>query len=440
MIGVIGSEDSVRHILGVAEREGRNTQLVARSYAAPSEAARLAAEIDELCTVILFTGRVPYEIALAQTTLNATALYVPYTALDLYRCMVLLALDNEGAFPRLSIDTIDRHIVAETFHEVGVVAPEHLYPLDDLISRQADLGSMMVEFHRTRFAAGDVDVCVTCMSSVRDQLVAEGIPVMRVLTTDSSVRDSLAHASMTSQLQRSESAQVAVVTIAIDGAEEEGPTAAAAGLETELADIVDGRLVTGDIGRAIVTTRGALERELRNARLSTVRAALEAIPAWMGVGFGHSLPQAEQNSTYARTVARATHSHHEVFPDGSTRPLTDSVARVLQTRTTNARMQALRQNGGLGPLTLSRLQAALASLGRDDVTARELGQAYGVEPRSARRLLAALQRAGVAVPLGAHAAPRAGRPQVVYKIDLKSLVDLGSPSADAENLESTTVH
>jgi hypothetical protein len=424
--------------LSVAERIGHHKRLVPRSYVSPLEAADLATEIDGVCDVILFTGRVPYQIALAQASLTATAQYIPHAALDLYRCLVILALQHGGTLPRISLDTIDRGIVEETFREIGATPPDHLYPLDDLVSRQPGLTATMVDFHRSRYRKGEVDVCVTCMSTVRDQLTAEGIPVLRVQTTDSSVRDSLTKAAMASQLQRSESAQVAVLGVT-GGAAGAPANRAIVELESELAHFVAGRLATNESGTVIVTTRGALERALRNAQLAKVWASLAAIPAWLGVGFGNSLPQAEQNSSYARTVAVATQSHHEVFPDGSTRRLTDSTQARLHMRNTNARMHAINQTGGIGPMTMSRLQAALTRLGRDDVTARELAEEYGVEPRSARRLLAALHRVGVAAPLGAHAAPRAGRPQVVYKIDLQSLLALGSSELDSGDLESKTV-
>lgn len=438
MIGVIGSEDSVGHILAVARELGRENQMVARPYSSPQEASRLAQEIDVLCDVILFTGRVPYEIAVADTRLTAMAQYVPYTAVDLYRCLVVLSLAHRGVLPRLSIDTIDRGIVEEVFQEVGVAAPTHLYPLDEVISQRDDLTDRMVQFHRSRLLAGEVDICVTCMSAVRDQLLAEEMPVIRVRTTDSSVRASLTKAAMSSQLQRSESAQVAV--IAVTGGPSGGEQDAAIALiEAQLADVVDGRLVAGGPANTIVTTRGALEGELRNAQLKTVLASLEEIPAWLGVGFGHSLPQAEQNSRYASTVAAATHSHHEAYPDGSIRRLSDPESFPFQTRNTNSRMRTLPQGGSIGPMTLSRLQAALLTLGRDDVTARELAHQYGVEPRSARRLLSTLQKAGLAHPLGAQAAPRAGRPQVVYKIDLQSLIALGTPSGNAEAAGGITV-
>jgi len=92
-------------------------------------------------------------------------------------------------------------------------------------------------------------------------------------------------------------------------------------------------------------------------------------------------------------------------------------------RDTGERLQAAARLGGIGPMTLSRLQTALATIGRSDVTAKELARAYGVETRSARRLLNALLKAGIAEQHGALSPPRAGRPQVLYKINVEALLD-----------------
>jgi predicted ArsR family transcriptional regulator len=48
--------------------------------------------------------------------------------------------------------------------------------------------------------------------------------------------------------------------------------------------------------------------------------------------------------------------------------------------------------------------------------------AYGVETRSARRLLSGLVDAGLARTSGAQPAPRAGRPQVIYELDVRALL------------------
>jgi hypothetical protein len=433
MIGVVGSHDSVAHVLKVSEEMDLAEGLITRSYDSPAEAPVLAAEIDSSCRVILFTGRVPYEFTLAQGALTATAQYIPHSALDLYRTLVLLAQQFEGRIPSISIDTIDRDIVQEIFKEIGVAPPQGLFPLADSVPQLSVLTERMVAFHRAEFERGDIEVCVTCMSTVREQLASEGIPVTRVMTTDSSVRDSLNRAALTSQLQRSESSQVAVLALTGGSTLDEGVEASL----TALADHLDGRLISDGGSTVIVTTRGPLERELQSRKLQKVLQSLETAAVWIGVGLGNSLPDAEQNANYAVTVAAATQAHHEVLPDGSIRRLTDSDRSLSQMRNTDARKHALARLGGIGPMTIFRLQAALASLGRDDLTARELAQAYGVEPRSARRLLASLHKAGIASPLGAYAAPRAGRPQVIYKIDLQLLFDVGSASTAEDAIDIT---
>lgn len=77
-------------------------------------------------------------------------------------------------------------------------------------------------------------------------------------------------------------------------------------------------------------------------------------------------------------------------------------------------------------MTLARLVTAIAQLDAAAVTAQDLAVAYGVAPRSALRLLKTLERAGVATAFGTRSAPRAGRPQTVYRIDVDRLL----PAAD----------
>ncbi|WP_163570167.1 helix-turn-helix domain-containing protein [Fodinicola feengrottensis] len=57
--------------------------------------------------------------------------------------------------------------------------------------------------------------------------------------------------------------------------------------------------------------------------------------------------------------------------------------------------------------------------GDDGVTAGDIAEALDVEPRSARRTLKRLERAGVAQPVGRVLAGTSGRPPVIYRVRLK---------------------
>lgn len=422
MIGIVGSLDSVQLASHVAKEMSLAEAIIVRAYGTPEDAPALAAEIDPACSVILFTGRVPYALTRARMELTALSDYIPHSGVDLYRTLVLLLRRYAGELPRVSIDTIDGDVVRENFDEVGLTPPDNVFELDRVLSEGGAGTEAIATFHQRLYTQGVVDLCITCLSSVRDQLQAADVPVARVEHTHGALRNSLRWATLASQLQRSEASQVAALSIT-EPAQDEARDSAMEDLHV-LADQLKGDLVAGDPTPTIVTTRGAVERQLvRSGALHAALERLASVETWVGVGIGHSVTHAYEQANYAITVATATRAHQVVRPDGTVRQLVDGADISLRVRDTGERLQTAARLSGIGPMTLSRLQTALATLGRSDVTAKELARAYGVEPRSARRLLNAMLKAGIAEPSGAISAPRAGRPQVIYKIDLEALLD-----------------
>lgn len=436
MIGIVGSKDSVHLVSQVAKEMALAEDMIVRSYEDPNDGPALAAEIDRACSVILFTGRVPFVLTRARLELTAFSDYVPHSGVDLYRTLVVLLRRFDGVLPRVSIDTIDGEVIRENFDEVGLEPPVHVFDLDPVLSEGGAGTDDIANFHQRLFREGAVDLCITCLSSVRDRLQQVDVPVERVEHTHGQLRDSLRWATLTSQLQRSEAAQVAALSVTETSEERLEPSEVTALLQT-LAGQLQGELVTSESSTAtIVTTRGAVERQLTSSDgFKSTLERLASVGSWAGVGLGHSVPHAYEQARYARTVAQATLEHQVVLPDGTVRRLVDGSHSPLRVRDAGDHLQRIARQGGIGQMTLSRLQAALATLGRSDVTAKELARAYGVEPRSARRLLNALLKAGVAEPVGAMSAARAGRPQVVYKINLEALMD---SAADDDAPDPTT--
>lgn len=424
MIGIIGSTDSVGLVSHVASEMELAEGLVCRSYTRPELAPKCAEELDSLCGVILFTGRVPYELARTHASLAAATDYIPHSGADLYRTLVVLARQYGGRLPTSSIDTLGADVVRENYEDIGEVPPKHVYALDPILRGDADFQDM-VDFHRELYTSGAVEVCITCLGQVREQLEPLGVPVVRVAHTRSVIRDSLRRVALTAQLRTTEASQIAVIAIGrTDG--DENATVTLRSTVNGLADVVRGRLVDeGPGAHNIATTRGAVEAELqgrRSGELHRMLATLDDIGARIGVGFGTSLPHAEEQARYALGIAAATREHSVVLPDGSITRLDDGRPTGIRVRETDRRRLDAAKQAGIGPTTFSRLQAALATLGTSRFTARDFARAYGVEPRSARRLLAGLVTAGLAQPRGAQPGPGAGRPQVVYELDVQALL------------------
>ncbi len=445
MIGVVGPVDSTALALAVAAEEGLADQVVGRTYGSVEEAHALAVELDRICQVLLFTGRVPYALARASDGLRASLRYVPHSGADLYRTLVHLLREFRGELPRISLDTIQRSVVREAYVDLGLEPPTHilsLTPDDDPehIRPTADI----VAFHLERFRAGDVDVCVTCLGEVDRELRTAGVRTWRIAHTRAVLRDALHQAELAARLAITETTQPAAVLVqaprlrASDGS---GAVSTANGgsYETQrrqlrareavldLAERLQGRLAELDEATFIVYThRGTVEGAV--SRLMAGNGGPldpERLPADLrvGVGMGATVPGAEENARKALVMGERDGDLHVAYADGTVmRASRDRPAEMYRLRETDGPTLRIARELGLGPLALTRLTQALRQVDASAVTAAELAQAYGIEARSARRLMTALQRAGIATRLGRQGGPRAGRPQTVYRIDVGRLI------------------
>lgn len=439
VIGVIGPSDSTALALAVAADEGLSDQVVGRSYGSVEEARDLALELDRICQVVLFTGRVPYALARAGEDLRAALRYVPHSGADLYRTLVHLLREFRGELPRISLDTIPRAVVREAYVDLGLESPEHILSLTpegdpERIRPTAEI----VAFHLERFRAGDVDVCVTCLGEVDRELRAAGVRTWRIAHTRAVLRDALHQAELAARLAITETTQPAAVLVRLadppDGstgdagshdAQRRGSRLREAALD--LAERLQGRLAELDAATFIVhTNRGTVEGAV--SRLLAGHGGPldpERLPPELrvGVGMGATVPGAEENARSALMMGARDGDLYVAHADGAVvRASRDRPAETFHLRAIDGASLRIARELGLGPLALSRLTQALRQVDASAVTAAELAQAYGIEARSARRLMTALQRAGIATRLGRQGGPRAGRPQTVYRVDVGRLI------------------
>ena len=440
VIGVIGPADSTALAVAVAAEEGLADQVVGRAYGSVEEALGLAVELDRVCQVLLFTGRVPYALARASEELAAALRYVPHSGADLYRTLVHLLREFRGELPRISLDTIQPSIVREAYLDLGLDPPQHILPLEmdgdlDRIRPTADI----ITFHLARAQAGDVDVCVTCLGEVDRELRAAGVRTWRIAHTRAVLRDALYQAELTARLAITETTQPAAVLVQLPGVAEGVAAGTPGSYETQrrrlraretvldLAERLQGRLAELDEATFIVhTNRGTAEGAVTRL-MAGHGGPLDAtgLPAELrvGIGMGATVPGAEENARKALVMGERDGDLHVAYPDGSVvRASRDRPAETFRLRATDGPTLRIARELGLGPLALTRLTQALRQVDASAVTAAELAQAYGIEARSARRLMTALGRAGIATRLGRQGGPRAGRPQTVYRIDVSRLI------------------
>lgn len=449
MIGVIGPADSVALTISVAEEMGVADQVVGRPYRSIDEALGLALALDPVCQVLLFTGRVPYALSRSSERLGARLQYVPHSGADLFRALAQLLREHQGVLPRISLDTIEEATVREAYADMGAEPPRHVLALEtEGDPERVRSATDIVAFHLGLARAGVVDVCVTCLGEVDRGLRAAGVRTWRISHTRVAIREALHQAALAARLSITESSQPSVVLVHAASLREGvtgsvGPGAYELQRQRlrmrqavlDLAERLQGRLAEVDEATLIVysnrgTVESAVARSQADGDVLFDLTALAERPA-VGVGLGATVAAAEEHARQALVLGERDGELHLVYQDGEVvRASRTGPSSTFRLRATDAGVLQIARELRIGPLALASLTQALRRVDASAVTAAELARAYGIEARSARRLMTSLQRAGIATPTGRQSGAGAGRPQTVYRIDVGRLVPTGREADD----------
>jgi len=143
----------------------------------------------------------------------------------------------------------------------------------------------------------------------------------------------------------------------------------------------------------------------------------------VGIGLGETTPTAEAHARRALAFAKRHRVPCLYTEDGAIIPI-HAGSGAIPPRELRPRWRQIAEELGVSPATLHKLVEALRVVNPAAFTARQLAAAYGVQSRSARRLIADLDRVGLIEATGMEQGPGAGRPQVVYRFNPTKLVAL----------------
>jgi len=432
MIGVIGPADSVALVRSVAQDLKLEPFLIPRVYENMREAIGLARDIEALCSVILYTGRMPFLMAALSTGLGIRSEYIPHEGTDLYRAIasMLLLPGQRGRLPRASFDSMEASQVLEAFRELGIDPPQHIIPLQRDEAEEVLDALPIAEKHRDLFKSGAVDLCVTCIGEVYQHLSKLGVPTLRIVHSRIVIRESLIRAKLSMELSRAEAAQVAVCVLQIrDQRKHKGRKLSQrllASVGKKYAVILDGRITKQGADKLVIlATRGAVERSFHSDiinRASTMKTEMRH-HLKLGFGFGATPSLAEENAR------RAMDEYDEVPRDvvislGDKQATSIEFARPIDVREQRAQNLRTARRLNISPTLVKRLRMALRELDPSNFTANELASTYGVMPRSARRVISALRERGLVKESGLEKRDTAGRPQIAYSIALDRLNEM----------------
>jgi hypothetical protein len=396
--------------------------LIPRSYDTPKEAIGLAQELRLLCSVLLFTGRVPFVMASAAGSGARRTDYIPHEGTDLYRAIagLLLVPAHRGRLPRLTFDSIEAAQVSEAFRELGLEPPQHIIALHGGCDERAIDIARIAEEHRQLFARKQVDICMTCIGSVYKLLSAAGVPAIRITHSRIVIREALVRARLSMDLSRAEASQVAACVL-----QTRKPRANArfrssrhvlALVGRKYAEALDGRVINQSENELVIlATRGSVERSLRSDLVSRASPLATELQQHLkvGIGFGASASVAEDHARHAINASEPQQRLIVHLEEGTVMPV--EIFQPIDTRELRERNLRTARLLNFSPTMIRRLGTAFRELDPSSFTAAELALAYGVNPRSARRIIAMLRERNLIEECGIEKSVGAGRPQIAYR-------------------------
>ncbi|TCC63119.1 hypothetical protein E0H73_11650 [Kribbella pittospori] len=400
-IGVVGPSDLVTSTGRVLASQ-RGIEVVPLRYRRETDTPKVMAEAPPTVDAWLFTGVVPYQIAAANNLLDRPAVHVEYTGATLMRALVQLLREGRD-ITSMSIDILDEAQVHETLDEVGLPTRG----IRVLPYRPGLSSDDVLAFHREARAT----VAITCIRSAYEKLRTEQT-TLRLAPSVHSVRAAVNGLLLVHDALRSDDAQIALGLVEIAA---EGESA----LRRE-AGSLGGSVIRYDDKRfLVVATRGPLEQATAAfTELGMLNRLKEQFgPVRIGFGIGGSGTETEALARRALGRAKTAGRTAAVI---SLRNDIDLVlvgggAPRAQQR---SKLQLLAQRAGLSKATLERLQELVHATPEAGLTTRTVADHLGIQPRTARRVLNRLERAGLADATGTQAGPSSGRPLIIYRVHL----------------------
>lgn len=427
-VGLIGPNDSVEETMKAASLlEG--IELIPFIYQHTEETKNIIKEHGTQIGHWLFSGPAPYHFALKERLIDEEhADYILLHGSSLLGTMLDAFMQEGAVLHSVSVDSVPRREVLKMLADFDLkkmaihTAPELGYiPAEELI-----------EYHESLYRSGTIQAALTCVHAVYSSLKERGVPVYRI-----SVSELAAHRAISVIKERSLSDLYRMKQLAMIGIEIIYPSQAQQrktpfkierqelALNRVLIDFAEevkgSKVSMGNGVYFIYTTRGELELYANShspEELSEEIFANSSMDVRIGIGFGRTVTESEQNVRLALDYAREKTSRLivNIDEDGKVTETNSIGERIRYSRRSSAaKWQEALKGAAISQTVIARIESLSRHYGKQEVTALELSQWMNSTERNARRILGELENIGLAEVSGEESGRR-GRPRKLYRL------------------------
>ncbi|MGZ9816992.1 ArsR family transcriptional regulator [Peribacillus simplex] len=372
----------------------------------------------------LCTGPITYKIVQEWKGIEAPVFYVTYTGSTLYKTVLQVLYEQKIEVDEISFDS-NASMWEQALQEAGIKTKPRFVE-SEIISLEG-----LVQYHFELWKSGQTKAAITG-HPIHHELRLLGVPTYRTLPSTMAVEAVLNNILRTYEMLHFKSTQIAVQIIEIDSfvglIKDTFSTDEIFRIEIKYMEKllsytkkVHGSIKSSGFGRYVIfTTRGLLQDITGNFRQipdihDFDQASKEAVTC--GIGIGQTVYDAEINAgnalLHAKECGKGTwmvcfDDKKIAGPLGKPEQLTYSYI--------SEQLESISQQTSLSVITLNKLKSSLKKLSNDELNANELANYMQITPRSARRILTALEEKGFAQVVAEEKPHTRGRPRKIYKI------------------------
>ncbi|TDD19073.1 hypothetical protein E1218_24740 [Kribbella turkmenica] len=410
----------------ITDRSPHGVKFLNGGYDDQSEAEERYLKLRDRIDAAVFPGPWVFDLATAGHWLTVPSTHLPLTGAALYAALLRASLSIDDVdLSRVSIDSLSAADVEEAYSEIGLDTTD----VYDIPYEGPESVAGFAAFHREKWQRDHTTLALTTILSVERELRTQGIPVLRIAPTRSSVRDALETAVLLGQGTRMGAHQLAMIAVQLIPT---GTSRAESGdyWQQELAVLTHQKLLSearhvgatvarrSDTLFLVTTTHGALTRLTEQFTVAPFLGALSAqlgVPVAVGAGAGQTARAAEANALMAVEDSVDREGKVGVYLDGTT----------VRTELPPGRTQVLPAAADLiSPvgrrayeIVTSIAAAASPESGQQVVVDVEsVADIMQVTPRTGRRMLKELVEAGLAWPLPPARSTGGGRPRQQFRL------------------------
>lgn len=414
-IAVIGSADFIAHILSVAPQI-KDIEVEPYVYKEPQEATELIKHLKP-CDVIFYSGALPFYFSKKlREQLPIPALFLEQDEMAIASTLLSIVHHHNIPIERISIDLTDASFVANVLTDIGIErSPVHVMDYTGMLPDKFDTAAI-VDFHLSRFKSNAIDLALTSVHAVYDQLQALRVPAKRMIDPTKAVIRGLQDAKARAELAKHHAATVAVCYLSLTKQDE---------FQHQYVDVF-AHLLHASVQQidectfTLYSTRGRIEALMESDAFHDFLSKWQD-PVAVGFGYGATNVEAEQNSKIARSFAADHKTESCGYILTEEKELLGPFPKEMKTqRLKNDRPELLQiaKEIKLSPANLSKIIQFSKSRQTLQFTAVDLSSYLQVTRRSTERILKKLVDHGYAKIVGQEMTYQQGRPRSVYELNI----------------------